>query len=53
MAAKPAQTVIRIEETADGYRATQHDVDIEGTGPSAARAVEEYARRIAEEVHEQ
>lgn len=37
-----------LEETADGWRATQHGETIEGTGSNAARAAEDYCRRVAE-----
>jgi hypothetical protein len=42
-----ASTVIKIETLDDGtYRATQHDVDVEGRGDNPARAVMEFAAEV-------
>lgn len=39
-----------LERTEDGWRATEHRTEIEGTGHNAARAAEDYCRRVAEHV---
>lgn len=39
-----------LERTEEGWRATEHGTDIEGTGQNAARAAEDYCRCVAEQV---
>ncbi len=42
------ESLVFLEETADGWEATQQGVDVIGTGDTAARATEDMARKIAE-----
>jgi hypothetical protein len=39
---------IVVERTDEAWRATEHGTEIEGTGHSAARAAEDFCRRVAE-----
>ncbi|WP_248515949.1 hypothetical protein [Salinarchaeum laminariae] len=47
-AAKRRLAQVVVEEADEGWRATEHGTEIEGVGHSAARAAEDYFRRVAE-----
>jgi len=44
-------TIVQLAKRPDGtWEATQHGLDIVGTGPSAARATADMARQIADQL---
>lgn len=43
-------TVVELYETDDGWEATQTRMDVVGEGESAARAVEDLGRKVAEDL---